>query len=186
VWNHVSQPLTSSGSAVNNVIRELTSVAADAGVKSAVVAADDRDVGIPRAEWLPVHFSGFADHGQLLLRERLVDTATGWAGLDRKYVARMYRPIGDALLGSEGPIIVHDGYLGAAGLETLHKMHPDRPLFLWMHNPLSPAYSPREVRRFLSLADTVICVSDWIRESLHRSARSDSVEGRLATVLNAV
>jgi glycosyltransferase involved in cell wall biosynthesis len=54
-----------------------------------------------------------------------------------------------------------------------------------MHNKLSPAYSPREVRRFLSLADKVICVSDWIQDSVRRAARSGSVDN-LATVLNGV
>jgi glycosyltransferase involved in cell wall biosynthesis len=98
----------------------------------------------------------------------------------------MYRSIGDVLLGSQGPIIVHDGYLGAAGLETLRRMCPDRPLFLWMHNRLSPAYSPREVRRFVSLAEKVICVSDWIRDSVLRAARSRAVGERLVTVLNGV
>jgi glycosyltransferase involved in cell wall biosynthesis len=186
LWNHVSQPLTSDGSAVNIVIRELTRVAFDGGVRSTVAAAANRDVGFPRAELLPVDFSQYLDHDHLLLRERVADTVSGWTGHDRKHVSRMYRPIGDALLGSEGPIIVHDGYLGAAGLETLHRMYPSRPLFLWMHQPLSPAYSAREVRRFLSLAERVICVSDWLRDSVRRAARSNSIDSRLATIVNGV
>ena len=156
MWNHVSQPLTSGGSAVNVVIRELTRIAADEGVRSTVAAASNRDLEFPNAELLPVDFSRYMARDYLTLRERLADAGSGWTGRDRRHVDRMYRAIGDALAASEGPIIVHDGYLGAAGLVTLRRMCPDRPLFLWMHNTLSPAYSPREVRRFLSLADKVI------------------------------
>ncbi len=186
LWVHVTQPLTGDSSAVNNVIREVTRVAADNGVRSAVASSDNRDVHFPQAEILPVEFSRYLDHEGLLLRERFADSFRGWAGLNRNNVERMYRSIGEAVLDSEGPIIVHDGYLGAAGLETLHRICPDRRLFLWMHNKLSPAYSPREVRRFISLADKVICVSDWIRDSVRRAARSPSVDSRLVTVLNGV
>jgi glycosyltransferase involved in cell wall biosynthesis len=186
LWNHVTQPLTSDGAAVNIVIREVTRVAFDAGVSSVVAASDRRDAHFPRAQTLPVDFSKYLDQEHLLLRERFADSFRGWAGLKRRNVDRMYRPIGDALLGSDGPIIVHDGYLGAAGLETLYRIFPDRPLYLWMHNRLSPAYSPREVRRFLSLADKVICVSDWIRDSVLRAARSASFDDRVTSVLNGV
>ncbi len=186
MWTHVTQPLTSDGSAVNNVIREVSRVALDAGVRSAVASSDSRDCHFPGAEILPVDFYRYSDHEYLLLTERFVDSFRGWAGLERRNVARMYRSIGDAVMASQGPIIVHDGYLGAAGLETLRRMCPDRPLFLWMHNRLSPAYSPREVRRFVSLAEKVICVSDWIRDSVLRAARSRAVGERLVTVLNGV
>ena len=188
VWNHISQPLTSSAAAVNIVIDEVARVASTAGVQSTVVAAANMDIAFAQAKLLPADFSGdtYSAKGQLPLRVRLADTIRGWSSLDREHIGRMYRSVGEALRASEGPIIVHDGYLGAAGLVTLRRMFPDRPIILWMHQTLSRGYSPREVRRFLSLADTVICVSDWIRDSLHRAARSSLVDGRLVTVLNGV
>ena len=186
LWNHVSQPFTTDGAGVNVVIGEVSRVAADAGIGSTVAVSDRRENHYPGAEILPVHFSQHLDGDGLPLRERFEDTFRGWAHLERRNMDRMYSSVGEALIGSEGPIIVHDGYLGAAALKTLHRMHPDRSLFLWMHNKLSFAYSPREVRRYVSLADGVICVSDFIRDSVGKAARSQSLDGRLATVLNGV
>ncbi len=188
MWNHVSQPLTSAGSAVNIVIDELSRVAFDLGVRSTVVATGARDIELPRAELVPVDFAGLKSlaGAQLVLSARLADAIRGWMDLERRNVGRLYAPIAEALEATDGPIIVHDGYLGAAGLTTLRKRFPDRPIFLWMHQTLSPAYSPLEVRRFLSLADRVICVSDWIRHSLERAARWRETNDRLATVLNGV
>jgi glycosyltransferase involved in cell wall biosynthesis len=186
VWTHVTQPLTSNGAAVNVVIREVSNVAYDAGVRTVVASSDRRDVRFPRADITPVDFSRYLSHDGLLMRERISDLVRGHAGLPRRNVQRMYRAIGDALPQSGGPIIVHDGYQGAAGLVALRRACPDRPLFLWMHNKLSPAYSTREVRRYISLADRVICVSDWLRDSVRAAARSDRVTDRVVTVLNGV
>jgi glycosyltransferase involved in cell wall biosynthesis len=186
LWNHVSQPFTVDSAGVNIVISEVSRVASDVGIRSSVAISDKRGNHHPWAEVRPVNFSKYLDRDGLLLRERFEDSFRGWARLERRNMDRMYRSVGEALVGSEGPIIVHDGYLGAAALETLHRMHPDRHLFLWMHNKLSPAYSPREVRRFVGLADKVICVSDFIRGSVRKAARSDSIDDRLVTVLNGV
>ncbi len=186
MWNHVSQPFTTDGAGVNAVISEVSRVASEAGIRSTVAVSDKRDNHYLGAEILAVNFSKYLDHDGLLLQERLEDSFRGWAGLQRRNMDRMYRAVGEALIGSDGPIIVHEGFHGTAGLETLRRMHPGRPLFLWMHNKPSVWYSPREVRRFVSLADRVICVSDFIRESVTKAARSHSFDDRLATVLNGV
>ncbi|MGO8872768.1 MAG: glycosyltransferase family 4 protein [Acidimicrobiales bacterium] len=185
-WTHVTQPLATDGSALNNVIRELSREAAGHGIRSAVAGSDNRGYVFPDAELLPVDFTRYLPREYLLRREQLVDTVTGRLSLGRSAVARLYRPVAEALDATSGPVIVHDGLLGAAGLATIRERHPDRPLYLYVHNSLSRSYSRSELRRFVSLCEAVICVSGSVRDAIATRLGSHPASERLAVVLNGV
>ena len=165
-WSHVTQALCTDGSAINNVIRELTREAARRGIHSAVAASDNRGNVFPDAELLPVDFLTYLSREYLTKREVREDVLVGHLGLRRRNVRRLFRPVAGALDATEGPIVVHDGLLGAAGLATIKARHPRRPLYLYVHNSLSRGYSRRELRRFVSLTDAVICVSGATRDAV--------------------
>jgi glycosyltransferase involved in cell wall biosynthesis len=185
-WTHVTQPLCTDGSALNNVIRELSREAAKHGIPSAVAASDHRDYVFPDTTILPVNYTAYLPREYLLEREQIADAALGRLGLRRRYVGRMYRPVAEALDASTGPVIVHDGFLGAAGLMAIHRRHPNRPLFLYVHNNLSKSYSRSELRRFLSLTDGVICVSGAVRDTVAEQVGNHPVRHRIHEVLNGI
>jgi glycosyltransferase involved in cell wall biosynthesis len=185
-WTHVTQPLTTDGSAVNNVIRSLGGPARRAGIHTVVVGSDNRDYRFPDADLVTVNFTRYLNHEYLLRRQRLADALLGRLGLPRRYISRMYRPVGEALSGGAGPVIVHDGFYGAAALPVLRRHAPDRRLFLWAHNSLSRSYTQRELAALLSCAEAIICVSDALRSSIAASLGARLVADRLVTVLNGV
>jgi glycosyltransferase involved in cell wall biosynthesis len=185
-WTHVTQPLCTDGSALNNVIRELSAEASKHGIHSAVAASDNRDYVFPDTTILPVNYTAYLSREYLLPREKLADAACGRLGLGRRYVGRMYRPVAEALDATTGPIIVHDGFLGAAGLVAIHRRHPGRPLFLYVHNNLSKSYTRTELRRFLSLTEGVICVSGAVRDTVAAQVGDHPVRHRIHEVLNGI
>ncbi len=185
-WSHVTQALCTDGSAINNVIRELTREAARHGIGSAVAASNNRGNIFPDAELLPVDFLRYLSNEYLTTREAREDIVVGHLGLRRRNVGRLFRPVAEALDATRGPIVVHDGLLGAAGLLTIKDRHPKRPLFLYVHNSLSRGYSRRELRRFLSLTDAVICVSRSTRDLIAARIGDHQVSEKLKVVYNGV
>jgi glycosyltransferase involved in cell wall biosynthesis len=185
-WSHVTQALCTDGSAVNNVIRELSRESARHGIRSAVAASDNRDNVFPDADLLPVDFLTYLSREYLTRREVREDVLVGHLGLRRRNVRRLFRPVAEALDATQGPIVVHDGLLGAAGLVTIKARHPRRPLFLYVHNSLSRGYSRRELRRFIDLTDAVICVSGATRDEVAARLGDHPVRRKLVVVHNGV
>ena len=185
-WSHVTQALCTDGSAINNVIRELTREAAGRGIHSAVAASDNRGNVFADADLLPVDFLRYLSREYLTGRELREDVVTGHLGLRRRNVGRLFRPVAEALDATDGPIIVHDGLLGAAGLVAIKARHPRRPLYLYVHNSLSRGYSRRELRRFLSLTDAVICVSGATRDAVAARLGHHPALAKLVVVHNGV
>ena len=185
-WSHVTQALCTDGSAINNVIRELTREGARLGVRSAVAASDNRGNVFPHADHLPVDFLAYLSREYLTKREVREDVLVGHLGLPRRHVRRLFLPVAEALDATDGPVIVHDGLLGAAGLVTIKARHPRRPLYLHVHNALSRGYSRMELRRFLSLADGVICVSGATRDAIAARLDDHPSSARLVVVHNGV
>jgi glycosyltransferase involved in cell wall biosynthesis len=185
-WSHVTQALCTDGSAINNVIRELTREATRKGIHSAVAASDNRGNVFPDAELVPVDFLSSLSREYLTGWELREDVVSGHLGLRRRNVGRLFRPVAEALDATDGPIIVHDGLLGAAGLVTIKARHRRRPLYLYVHNSLSRGYSRRELRRFLSLTDAVICVSGATRDAIAEKIGDHPSRERLVIVHNGV
>ncbi len=185
-WSHVTQALCTDGSAINNVIRELTREAARHGIRSAVAASNNRGNIFPDAELLPVDFLRYLSNEYLTTREAREDVIVGHLGRRRRHVGRLFRPVAEALDATRGPIVVHDGLLGAAGLVTINDRHPKRPLFLYVHNSLSRGYSRKELRRFLALTDAVICVSRSTRDLIAAKIGDHPVAEKLQVVHNGV
>ena len=185
-WSHVTQALCTDGSAVNNVIRELSREAGRHGIRSAVAASDNRGGTFPDADLLPVDFLTYLPREYLTKREVGEDVLVGHLGLRRRNVRRLFRPVAEALDATSGPIIVHDGFLGAAGLVTIKARHPRRSLFLYIHNSLSRGYSRRELRRFISLTDAVICVSRATRDAVAEGLGDHPASRKLVVVHNGV
>jgi glycosyltransferase involved in cell wall biosynthesis len=185
-WSHVTQALCTDGSALNNVIRELTREGGRHGIHSAVAASDNRRNVFPDADLLPVDFLAYLSREYLTKREVREDVLVGHLGLRRRNVRRLFRPVAEALDATTGPIVVHDGLLGAAGLVTIRARHPRRPLFLYVHNSLSRGYSRRELRRFVSLTDAVICVSGATRDGVAGRVGDHPAREKLVVVHNGV
>lgn len=188
-WVHLTQVLSSDGSAINNVIRAITREGAKSGIESAVLGSDNRDYHFPHASFLPVNYSAYVGREYLTRREIIADTALGRLHVPRPYLTRLFRPSAQVLMSeqSDGPLFIHDGFYGAYALKTLKRYaQKQQPLFLYVHNNLSRSYSRRELRHLLSYADRVICVSDAMCQHVRdRSGRALS-DQRLVTVLNGV
>jgi len=185
-WSHVTQTLCTDGSAINNVIRELSREARNHGIHSAVAASDNRDNHFPDAAVLPVNFLAYLSREYLTTRERNEDVLVGHLGLRRRNVRRLFRPVAEALDATRGPILVHDGLLGAAGLVTIKARHPRRPLYLYVHTSLSRGYSRRELRDFVSLTAAVICVSGAMRDEVAGQIGDHPARQKLTVVHNGV
>jgi glycosyltransferase involved in cell wall biosynthesis len=184
----MTQVLSSDGSAINNVIKEITREGAKSGIESAVLGSDKRDYHFPHARLLPVNYSAYVGREYLTRREIITDTALGRLQVPRSYLTRLFRPSAEVLMSeqSDGPVFVHDGFYGAYALKTLKRYSPKRPLFLYVHNNLSRSYSRRELSRVLSYADRVICVSDAMCQHVRDRAGRALPDERLVTVLNGI
>ena len=67
-WVHMTQVLSSDGSAINNVIREVTREGAKSGIESAVLGSDNRDYHFLHARLLPVKMpSHYREHDILVV-----------------------------------------------------------------------------------------------------------------------
>ena len=54
---HITMPLSTDGSAINNVVREVTRQASDAGINSAVVGSHRREYHFPHARPVEVDYT---------------------------------------------------------------------------------------------------------------------------------
>lgn len=185
-WTHVTQILSVDGSAINNVIRALSYEAAQFGIDSIVAASDNRHYDFPNATMAPVDFTKYLQHEYLSDRQKMADALTGRVGLGRRNVTKFFSSVAEAIESSNGPIIIHDGFMGAAGLQTMKEAYPARPRYLYVHNALSRSYSRRELRQFLRAADGVICVSDAILRTIAERVADTTIEEKLVTVLNGI
>ena len=151
-----------------------------------MAASDNRGNVFPDADLLPVAFLTYLSREYLTKWEARQDVLVGHLGLRRPNVRRLFRPVAEALDATSGPIVVHDGFLGAAGLATIKARHPRRPLFLYVHNSLSRGYSRRELRRFIALTDAVICVSRATKDAVAAQLGDHPTGQKLVVVHNGV
>jgi hypothetical protein len=120
-WVHMTQVLSSDGSAINNVIREITQEGAKSGIESAVLGSDNRDYHFPHASLLPVNYSAYVGRECLTRREIITDTVLGRLQVPRPSLTRLFRPSAEVLMSeqSDGPVFIHDGFYDAYALKTL-------------------------------------------------------------------
>ena len=119
-WVHMTQVLSSDGSAINNVIREITREGAKFGIASAILGSDNRVYHFPHANLLPVNYSAYVGREYLTRRELITDTALGRLHGPRPYMTRLFRPSAEVLMSeqSDGPVFIHDGFYAAYALKT--------------------------------------------------------------------
>ena len=185
-WSHLTMPLSTNGSAINNVIREVNREAARHGIASAVVASNRREYEFPDATLLEVDYTAHMAHEYFTRPEVALDAAAGRLGLPRRYARRTYRPAAEALRTTRGPVFVHEGHYATTAPALLRDTGCTAPLFLYVHARPSRTMDRRELRRLLAPVARVVCVSDAIRHHLDERLGSTELRGRLATVLNGV
>ena len=157
---HVPIPLSSSGSSISTVIRELTKEHERRGGRTTVVSAADRDLRVAEADNRLVDFSGVCPRGWFTRRETLLDFAAGALGLTRPFWGRMQHPAIDAVR-EAGPdvVLIHEGHYALASAPDWRRSLPALPRVLYVHNPVSRSYGRRELRRLLAQLDGIVFVS---------------------------
>lgn len=185
-WVHVTMPLSTDGSAINNVIRELTNQAALRGIDSAVVGSHRRSYDFPDARLIEVDYTKYLPREYLARHETSIDAVAGRLGLARPFARRTYRPAAEVLRSVEGPIIVHEGHYGTTAPSLIRELGNRGDLFLYVHARPSRSYTGRELRRLVAPLTRVVCVSDAIREHIAARLQSQELGDRLVTVLNGV
>ena len=120
-WVHVTQTLCTDESPINTVVKALSHEAKKRGISSAVVGAYNRSYHFADARLIEVDFTKYLKREYLLRREVLADTITGHARLGRPYVKRLVCPVAEIFDSerSDGPVIVHEGFYGAYGLDLI-------------------------------------------------------------------
>ncbi len=168
---HVPIPLSSSGSSIATVIRELTKEHARHGGRTTVVSAVDRDLRVDGAENRLVDFSSVCPRGWFTRRETLADFAAGGLGFTRQHWGRMQDPAIDAVREVRPEVVlIHEGHYALASVPAWKRSLPGTPRVLYVHNPVSRSYGRRELRRLLAHLDGIIFVSEDARRRLRRRA----------------
>ena len=182
---HVPTPLSTAGSSIATVIRELARQQERAGGRTTVAVSHNRDLRIPNATNLLVDYTATCPREWFTPWEYRADFVAGALGLTRPHAGRIQRPAIDAMREAKPDVVVvHDGHYGAAGLPEWRKRWPEVRLVLHIHNPLSRSYGGRELRRLLSSTDGLIFVSEYSRTELAR--RCDPFPVPSGVVLNGV
>nr|WP_249419800.1 glycosyltransferase family 4 protein [Rhabdothermincola salaria] len=179
-------PFSTDGSAVNNVIREVTRAAAADGIDSVVVGSHNRTYEFPHARVETVDHAAHLDHEYLTRPQMLADAALGRVGRARPWAGRLYRPAAEQLGSVDGPVFVHEGFYGAVAPSLVRATGYDGGLFVYLHAQVSKTYSRRELRRLLDPVDAVVCVSGAMRDVLADRLGGGRWADRLAVVNNAV
>lgn len=168
---HIPIPLSSAGSSIATVIRELTCEHAGRGGRTTVVSAVDRDLRVPLAHNLLVDFSEYCPRGWFTRAETLQDFAIGALGLTRPHWGHIQRPAIRALA-PEKPdaVLIHEGHYALASVPDWSRSSPGLPRALYVHNPVSRSYGRRELRRLLGPLDGIVFVSEDARRMLRERA----------------
>jgi len=169
---HVPIPLSSSGSSIVTVIRELTAEHARRGGRTTVVSAVDRDLRVAAADNRLVDFSDVCPRGWFTRRETLVDFAAGALGMTRPHWGRMQRPVIAAVREARPDVVlIHEGHYALASAPDWRRVLPGTPRVLYVHNPVSRSYGRQELRRLLAALDGMVFVSEDARRRLGERAR---------------
>lgn len=182
---HVPRPgtaySTAQGSAIATVIYEMAQAAQLDGVQTRVIlkrgVAVDYPVGTP-------DFVAFGDSPRRW--QRRVDERLARWGKKRFFAARFWQPLPGAIPADfSGPVFLHDNF------EPLHSLKISRPkakICLWLHNYNWRHLQPAELPQALAAAHRIVCVSDFVAQSLLRecSAYCPDLAEKVAVVLNGV
>lgn len=175
-------PFSRPGSAVTTVIRELVRCHAAAGGRSSVVLSDNRGA------WIDGESELFVDHRTVCPREYFtrnemyLDHAVGAVLGRRPFTGRMALPGIDAAAAvTPDVVMVHEGHYATSTLPWWRSAFPDARIVLYVHTPISRAYSRWELARLLRCADDVVSVSNFMRRDLESRVR---VRARSHAVLN--
>lgn len=101
---------------------------------------------------------------QLRTRFNRTDAFLAQFGLPRFFGERQFSPSHTAFESDHsGPIFLHNSEYGVA---AMRRKVATAPLFLWMHNEFRAPLTQRETRKMLSRLDGIICVSQYIAETI--------------------
>ncbi len=168
---HIPIPLSSAGSSIVTVIRQLTSQHAGRGGRTTVVSAVDRDLRVPLAHNLLIDFSESCARGWFSRAETLQDFAIGALGLTRPHWGRIQGPAIRALAPEKPDIVlIHEGHYALSSVPDWRRSAPRLPRVLYVHNPVSRSYGRLELRRLLGQLDGIVFVSEDARRTLRERA----------------
>ncbi len=134
----------------------------------------------PLGECVRVDFPPF-----LTREEKWRDLAMGWLGLPRRHRAAMYNNAA-AVIEPEynGTIFLFND---AAALTPFRARCPQATLVLYCGNEIWKTFSNGEIRRMLSLADHIVCVSRFMAQDLKRRLRGACLlNGKYAKMDNKI
>ena len=115
-------------------------------------------------------------------RQKMVDVFLSRTGLPRQLETTIYRPASRAIASDfDGPIFI----LNAPGaLPVFKAQHPRSQVCLYAVNALFRTYNRAEARRIVSVADRVICCSEFIANDLQM--RLGATSNKIHVVHNGV
>ena len=182
---HVPIPLSTAGSSIATVVRELTREHALTGGVSTVAVADNRDLRVESARNLEVDFTETCPREWFTRTEYMVDHVVGMLGGVRPFGGHVQDPAIRAMCSAQPDVVlVHEGHYAAATLPSWRRNWPEVRLVLYVHNPLSRAYAWPELRRLINAADGLVFVSARSRDEFLR--RWHGPAPRTAIVHNGV
>lgn len=177
-------PLTGSANATR--FYELSKRHLAQGGKAIFIMGRNTRFDYPVGECVRVDFPPF-----LTRKERWCDLISGWLGRPRYYRASRYADAAQAIERQfDGPIFF---YNDAAALTTFRTRCAQARLVLYCGNQIWKTFGRSEIRRMLSLADHVVCISDFLAEDLGARLRRacgrreyESLVKKIAPIPNGV
>lgn len=151
----------STGSATMTVIYELARRHEAAGGATRIVVGEGTRHDYDAGECVAVPFPPAPSR-----RQKLADAARGRAGGRRRHGEAAYAAAAGAVDAEfTGPLVAHNAPAGIVGLK---RRRPRARAVLYAHNDLFRTYGDRELLRTVDALDGIVCVSDYLRETIAR------------------
>ncbi len=103
--------------------------------------------------------------------KKMGDAAAAFMGAARPFGSRQYYGAFEAIKGTQSVILIHNGPVAVSGFK---KANPEGLVCLWAHNEFWSTYTRRELEALLAVSDRIICVSDYMANTLRAQLKGDS------------
>lgn len=168
---HVPMPLSTQGSTLITVARELVLASGKLGHESHVILSDDRDARVPEAKQHFVSYSAALPRQYFTKTEMLADALIGRVTDGRR--PRQKRLYGPAVAAAQGiapdVTLLYEGHYALPSIPAWKKALPGSDLVVYVHNKLSKSYGKRELHSWVSLADRVVFVAQHALDAARKS-----------------
>lgn len=160
-WGHVLPPFCTGSSSIATVVQRLSEEHERAGRTSVAAVTVNRDLRVRHARNVVVDYRPRCPREFFTRGQVWSDHLAGAFGLIRPHYGRLVEPAASTVASSRAGVwFVHEGHYATAALPRWRRaVGKNARLALYVHTPVSRAFTRRELRRLLSYADLAIFVS---------------------------